>query len=209
MTSLNASTVGREAAARGWCERVRVAARAIRRVCSRPRRRVLFLRTGNSTRSQIAEALLGQVSEGTIGAASAGSKPRALHPNAVRVMKKRGVDMSANRTRHLDEFVAQRFDVVITLCDRIRKVGPEFPSHPDLVHWRVPNPALDGPNDGSTLPLFERTPRSNGFATFRNDIVTEPGGKQSCSSTRQATSSNWSNLQPADRRRHNPLDVTD
>jgi protein-tyrosine-phosphatase/DNA-binding transcriptional ArsR family regulator len=125
----------------------------------RPRRpqRVLFLCTGNSARSQIAEALLQEMSQGTLEAASAGSNPKPLHRNAVRVMKKRGIDISAHRTKHLDEFVAQRFDFVITLCDRVREVCPEFPSHPNLVHWSIPDPAREGPNDRATYPAFERT----------------------------------------------------
>jgi protein-tyrosine-phosphatase len=118
--------------------------------------RVLFLCTGNSARSQIAEALLEEMSDGTVAAASAGSHPKPLHPNAVRVMNKRGIDISGNRVEHVDEFVAQRFDVVITLCDRVREVCPEFPSHPDLVHWSVPDPALAGSNDRATLPAFAR-----------------------------------------------------
>jgi protein-tyrosine-phosphatase/DNA-binding transcriptional ArsR family regulator len=122
----------------------------------RRRPRVLFLCTGNSARSQIAEALLESTSGGRVAAASAGSHPKTLHPNAVRVMSKRGVDISGNRTKHVDEVVAQRFDVVITLCDRVREVCPEFPSHPDLVHWSIPDPALDGPNERATLPAFER-----------------------------------------------------
>jgi protein-tyrosine-phosphatase len=116
----------------------------------------LFLCTGNSARSQIAEALLELMTEGTVSAASAGSHPKALHPNAVRVMRKRGIDISKNHTKHVDEFVSQRFDVVITLCDRVREVCPEFPSHPDLVHWSIPDPALEGPNDRATIPRFER-----------------------------------------------------
>ena len=84
------------------------------------------------------------MSAGTIDAASAGSHPKPLHPNAVRVLKKRGIDISANRTKHLDQFVSQRFDIVITLCDRVREVCPEFPSHPQLVHWSMPDPAADG-----------------------------------------------------------------
>ncbi len=119
------------------------------------RLRVLFLCTGNSARSQIAEALLEHLSAGATEAASAGSHPKPLHPNAVRAMHKRGIDISGNRTKHLDELVAQRFDVVITLCDRVREVCPEFPSHPALVHWSVPDPALEGPNDRATLPAFE------------------------------------------------------
>jgi len=119
--------------------------------------RVLFLCTGNSARSQIAEALLQQQSEGTIDVASAGSNPKSLHANAVRVMQQRGIDISANRTKHLDEFLSQRFDFVITLCDRVREVCPEFPAHPDLVHWSIPDPALEGATARASYPAFERT----------------------------------------------------
>jgi ArsR family transcriptional regulator, arsenate/arsenite/antimonite-responsive transcriptional repressor / arsenate reductase (thioredoxin) len=97
------------------------------------------------------------MSDGTVAAASAGSHPKPLHPNAVRVLQKRGVDISANRTKHLDEFLSRRFDLVITLCDRVREVCPEFPSHPQLVHWSVPDPALEGPSDRASYPAFERT----------------------------------------------------
>jgi protein-tyrosine-phosphatase/DNA-binding transcriptional ArsR family regulator len=121
------------------------------------RRRVLFLCTGNSARSQIAAALVEHLSAGAIDAKSAGSHPKVLHPNAVQVMKRRGIDISGNRTKHFDEFVAQRFDMVITLCDRVREVCPEFPSRPGLVHWSIPDPALQGPNNRASYPAFERT----------------------------------------------------
>ena len=124
---------------------------------ARRQRRILFLCTGNSARSQIAEALLDRMTDGTFDVASAGSHPKPLHHNAVKVMAKRGIDISGNRTKHLDEFVSQRFDFVITLCDRVREVCPEFPSHPHLVHWSVPDPALEGPNDRATYPAFRRT----------------------------------------------------
>ncbi len=121
------------------------------------RTRVLFLCTGNSARSQMAEALLEQMSLGSIDAESAGSNPKSLHPNAVRVMRTRGIDISANRTKHLDEFVTQRFDTVITLCDRVREVCPESPSGPERVHWSVPDPALEGATNRASYPAFERT----------------------------------------------------
>jgi protein-tyrosine-phosphatase/DNA-binding transcriptional ArsR family regulator len=132
---------------------------AASRANDRPRRRkqILFLCTGNSARSQIAAALLEEMSQGTIDAVSAGSNPKPLHRNAVRVMRKRGIDISANRTKHLNEFVTRRFDFVITLCDRVREVCPEFPSRPNLVHWSIPDPALEGPNDRASYPAFERT----------------------------------------------------
>ncbi len=119
--------------------------------------RVLFLCTGNSARSQMAEALIEHMSAGTVKAASAGSNPKALHPNAVRVMRKRGIDISGKRTKHLDEFLSQRFDRVITLCDRVREVCPEFPSNPQLVHWSVPDPAQAGPTNRASYPAFEHT----------------------------------------------------
>ena len=121
------------------------------------RPRVLFLCTGNSARSQIAAALLEHLSMGTIETASAGSHPKPLHRNAVRVMKQRGIDISANRTKHFDELAAQRFDRVITLCDKVREVCPEFPYHPRLVHWSIPDPALEGTNNRASYPAFERT----------------------------------------------------
>ncbi len=124
---------------------------------SRRRPRILFLCTGNSARSQIAEALLEQMSEGAVEVASAGSNPKPLHSNAVRVLQKRGIDISANRTKHLNEFLHQRFDFVITLCDRVREVCPDFPAQPDLVHWSVPDPAREGSNNRATYPAFERT----------------------------------------------------
>ena len=151
-----------------------------RRRRSGRRQRVLFLCTGNSARSQIAEALLEHLSAGAIDAASAGSHPKPLHPNAVRVMRKRGIDISGNRTKHLDEFVAQRFDVVITLCDRVREVCPEFPSHPRLVHWSIPDPALEGPTNRASYPAFERTAAElETRIRFLLHLLTEPATRRS------------------------------
>jgi protein-tyrosine-phosphatase/DNA-binding transcriptional ArsR family regulator len=121
------------------------------------RRRVVFLCTGNSARSQMAEALVEDMSGGVVEATSAGSHPKPLHPNAIRVMRKRGIDISGNRTKHVAEFVSQRFDMVITLCDRVREICPEFSSHPALVHWSMPDPAQAGPTDRASYPAFERT----------------------------------------------------
>jgi protein-tyrosine-phosphatase len=119
--------------------------------------RVLFLCTGNSARSQIAEALAERLSGGAVSAASAGSKPKPLHPNAVRVMRERGIDLAGCRSKHLDEFADRRFDYVISLCDRVREVCPEFPGGPALIHWSIPDPARQPGSDEETLPAFERT----------------------------------------------------
>jgi protein-tyrosine-phosphatase len=105
--------------------------------------RLLFLCTGNSARSQMAEALANQLGDGSVEAYSAGSRPKPLHPDAVRVMRERGIDIAGRRSKHLDEFAAERFDCVITLCDRVREVCPEFPGRPATVHWSIPDPARD------------------------------------------------------------------
>jgi ArsR family transcriptional regulator, arsenate/arsenite/antimonite-responsive transcriptional repressor / arsenate reductase (thioredoxin) len=119
--------------------------------------RVLFLCTGNSARSQIAEALCERLSEGAVSAASAGSDPKPLHPNAVRVMRQRGIDLAGRRSKHLSEFSGPRFDYVISLCDRVREVCPEFPGAPELIHWSIADPAREPGGDEETLPAFERT----------------------------------------------------
>jgi protein-tyrosine-phosphatase/DNA-binding transcriptional ArsR family regulator len=123
----------------------------------RRRRRVLFLCTGNSARSQIAEALLEARSGHTVEARSAGSHPKVLHPNAVRVLAERGIDISGHETKHVRRFARSHFDEVITLCDRVREVCPEFPNEPVVAHWSIPDPALDGESDEATYPAFERT----------------------------------------------------
>lgn len=113
---------------------------------------VLFLCTGNSARSQIAEALVQHLSGDAVKACSAGSRPKPLHPSAVRVMREAGIDIEGRRSKHLDAFAGRRFDYVVTLCDRVREVCPEFPDHPDQVHWSIPDPASEG-----TYAAFQRT----------------------------------------------------
>ena len=119
--------------------------------------RVLFLCTGNSARSPMAEALARARSGGTIEAHSAGSHPRPLHPNAVRVMQDEyGLDLAAQTPTRLAAIAGQRFDWVISLCDRVREVCPEFPGQPETVHWSIANPAT-GEADDITYPLFAQT----------------------------------------------------
>jgi protein-tyrosine-phosphatase len=104
---------------------------------------VLFLCTGNSARSQMAEALLAQRAGRRVVARSAGSHPKPLHPDAVRAMADRGIDIAGRPTKHLDRFARQRFDRVITLCDRVREVCPEFPGRPMTSHWSMPDPSAE------------------------------------------------------------------
>jgi protein-tyrosine-phosphatase len=121
-----------------------------------PAVRVLFVCTGNSARSPMAEALARARSGGSVEARSAGSAPKPLHPLAVRVLaEQHGVELAGHRPTHLDELVGERFDWVITLCDRVREVCPDLPGGPEAVHWSLPNPT-EG-DDAGALARFEAT----------------------------------------------------
>jgi ArsR family transcriptional regulator, arsenate/arsenite/antimonite-responsive transcriptional repressor / arsenate reductase (thioredoxin) len=119
--------------------------------------RVLFLCTGNSARSQMAEAFLQHYTDNAVEALSAGSQPTRLHPNAVQVMGSYGIDLSGRRAKHFSEFMAEPFDCVVTLCDRVREVCPEFPGSGEAIHWSMANPAEEGDSDEASFPAFERT----------------------------------------------------
>ena len=119
---------------------------------------VLFLCTGNSARSQMAEALARDRSGGTVQAYSAGSHPKPLHPNVVRVMRdEHGLDLAGHESKHLSVFADQRFDWVISLCDRVREVCPEFPGDPETIHWSIPDPAAGQADDKASYPAFQQT----------------------------------------------------
>ena len=115
---------------------------------------VLFLCTGNSARSQMAQAICEQLAGGAVTAASAGSHPKPLHPNAVRVMRERGIDISSRQSRHFSALTGRQFDFVVSLCDRVREACPDFPGPPELVHWSIPDPAAAGGSDAETYPAF-------------------------------------------------------
>jgi protein-tyrosine-phosphatase len=120
--------------------------------------RVLFLCTGNSARSQMAEALLEARAGGLVEARSAGSQPKPLHPNALRVMREEhGIDLSGHESKHFGVFADESFDWVITLCDRVREVCPEFPGDPEAVHWSIADPASGQPHDDASYPAFRAT----------------------------------------------------
>ena len=140
---------------------------------------VLFVCTGNSARSPVAEALLALRSGGAVRATSAGSRPKErLHPGAVRVLRDRfDVDVSGRRPRHLDDVAAESFDLVVTLCDRAREVCPDFSGPARRMHWSIPDPATaDAQGDeaferaadeidarvGHLLPVLATTPSPRG-----------------------------------------------
>lgn len=105
------------------------------------RQRLLFICTGNSARSQIAEALVHHRSATGVDARSAGIQPKPLHPYAVQAMAERGIDISGHSSKSVSRFRQTRFDRVITLCDRAREVCPTFPGSPLFAHWSMADPA--------------------------------------------------------------------
>jgi protein-tyrosine-phosphatase/DNA-binding transcriptional ArsR family regulator len=104
--------------------------------------RILFLCTHNSARSQMAEGILRHFGGNRVAAFSAGSQPAAVHPDAVRVLATMGIDISQQRSKHLDSFADQSFDYIITVCDRVREACPVFPNDPERIHWSFADPAV-------------------------------------------------------------------
>jgi protein-tyrosine-phosphatase len=105
------------------------------------RRRVLFLCTGNSCRSQMAEAVLRKLGAGLYEVTSAGTEPTGIHPLTIEVLLEAGYDPVPLRSKHLDEVAGGVFDVVITLCDSARQSCPFFPGGTSRLHWSLPDPA--------------------------------------------------------------------
>ncbi len=122
-----------------------------------PPARVLFVCTGNSARSPMAEALTRHLAPVTVAAFSAGNHPRPLHPNAARVLRERGIDLGGRRPRHLREFAQQPMDYVVSLCDRVREHCHLAGDHPERIHWSIADPAHDGGSDKETYPAFQQT----------------------------------------------------
>jgi protein-tyrosine-phosphatase len=104
--------------------------------------RVLFLCTGNSARSQMAEALLNRKGRGRFRAESAGSSPAArVNPYAIEALRESQIEWKGHPPRGLTGLDRERWDFVITVCDRAKEACPVFPGQPILAHWGMPDPA--------------------------------------------------------------------
>jgi arsenate reductase (thioredoxin) len=104
------------------------------------KKRVLFLCTGNSARSQMAEGLLRHLAGDSYDVFSAGTSPKGLHPRTIAVMNEIGIDVSQQRSKDVREFQTQTFDYVITVCDRAKQNCPIFPGA-EPIHWGFDDPA--------------------------------------------------------------------
>ena len=120
--------------------------------------RVLFLCTGNSARSQMAEALLRQMSGGRIDVHSAGTVPRPeIHPTAHATMREKfGIEMTGQHPKSVDRYSGQHFDYVITVCDHAAESCPVFPGDARRIHWSFDDPAAVTGSVAEQRRAFER-----------------------------------------------------
>jgi arsenate reductase (thioredoxin) len=118
--------------------------------------RVLILCTGNSARSQMAEGLLRHDSGDRFEVCSAGTKPGLVRPEAIKVMRELGIDISGHRSKSVDEFSGQEFDYVITVCDNANESCPVFPGRTRRVHWGFEDPAEVKGDEATRVAVFRR-----------------------------------------------------
>ena len=121
------------------------------------KQRVLILCTGNSARSQMAEGLLRTLADTQFDVFSAGSKPSTVNPFAIQAMRERGIDISHHRSKHLNEFIKEPFDYVITVCDQAAETCPIFPGRARRIHWSFSDPAAVEGSDDERLQAFRQT----------------------------------------------------
>ncbi len=119
--------------------------------------RVLFVCTGNSARSQIAQALLERIGGADFEVVSAGTEPRAVNPYAIRVLAESGIDWSAAESTSVARYLDRTFDFVVTVCDRARQACPIFPGSYRALHWGLEDPAEAEGTDEEKLAAFRRT----------------------------------------------------
>ena len=144
--------------------------------------RVLFVCTGNSARSIMAEALLRRHGGDRFEVHSAGTDPRGVNPLTLRVLAEAGIDASWARSKSVNGFLGQRFDYVVTVCDQARQVCPVFPGVHESLHWGYEDPAEATGTEEERLRVFrrvftamgERTQQFVVLATKVNDAAARP-----------------------------------
>lgn len=119
--------------------------------------RVLVLCTGNSARSQMAEALLNRLGQGTFAAESAGSEPvERVNPLAIRVLAEVGIDWAGRVPRRADALPLEGWDLVVTVCDDAQEACPVFPGRTLTAHWGQPDPAAVAGSESDRLEAFRK-----------------------------------------------------
>jgi arsenate reductase len=119
--------------------------------------KVIFVCTGNSCRSQMAEGLLRHIDNDRFEVFSAGTTPSRVHPMSIRVMKETGIDISTHTSDPLDKYFGYGIDYVITLCDNAREFCPTFPGDAKKIHWSIDDPFRSWRNDHKIVGRYRKT----------------------------------------------------
>ncbi len=118
------------------------------------KKKILFICTHNSARSQMAEGLINHFFKDNYIAHSAGTKPSNVNPFAVRVMKEKGIDISEHTSKHVNTFKNHSFDYVVTVCDSAKEECPFFPGAKEYIHKSFPDPSSYEGNEDEKLEFF-------------------------------------------------------
>jgi protein-tyrosine-phosphatase len=102
------------------------------------------------------EGILRQMAGDQVEVHSAGTEVNRVHPLAIKTMEARGIDIRSHQSKHLDEFLGQQFDYVITVCDNARETCPIFPGAPERIHWSIPDPSAAEGDDSQREAAFQR-----------------------------------------------------
>jgi len=121
------------------------------------KKKVLFVCTGNSCRSQIAEGLLRVIADRDFIVFSAGSHPSTVHPNAIAVMKEREIDISNHTSDNIDQYFESGINIVITVCDNAAQICPVFPGDVQRIHWSIDDPFRGWDSGEAHLNNFRKT----------------------------------------------------
>jgi arsenate reductase len=119
--------------------------------------RVLILCTGNSARSQMAEGLLRTLAGERCEVFSAGTRPSVVNPLAIEVMTERGINLHHHRSKHMNEFLSQPFDYVISVCDDAAEACPVLPGRAERIHWSFADPAAVQGDEAERRQAFRET----------------------------------------------------
>lgn len=138
--------------------------------------RVLFVCTGNSARSIMAEALLRHHGGDRFEVHSAGTVPRGVNPLTLRVLEDAGIDATGARSKSVNEYLGQTFDYVVTVCDEARQVCPVFPGVHESLHWGYEDPAEAEGTEEQRLAVFKKVfiqigERVRQFATLTTRVA--------------------------------------
>ena len=119
-------------------------------------KKILFLCTGNSCRSQMGEGFMRHMAGNKFEVFSAGVEPTEVNPYAIKVMAEAGIDISSHKSKSVNEFLEQEFDYVITVCNHAKQVCPVFPGQYERIHWDIEDPADAKGSEQEKLAFFRK-----------------------------------------------------